>query len=250
MAQLHEILAVEKAAKDDWRNKRTSTRSGFDQTAAYYSQETSIAYYDDARSHLDQVEPANLTRDVDSELTQALVAMAKAVDVAAAKDRSNCYARADIILNDVVIAENVPAVTLLGLETTLEELAGLVDAAPVLEGQIDWERNTRSTPHKWVSKEARITQRTEKEIVPRVLYEATDRHPAQVETISRDVPVADITKHVFSGAMQMAHKKRLQQRIADLLNAVRQARQRANTEDAAESNLGAAILSCIRDFAE
>ena len=53
----------------------------------------------------------------------------------------------------------------------------------------------------WVGTNPEVTTKQEKIISPVVLYEATDKHPAQIKEISKDIVVGSFTKTVSSGAI-------------------------------------------------
>jgi hypothetical protein len=89
------------------------------------------------------------------------------------------------------------------------------------------------------------TNRTKK--VPRVLvkYEATDKHPAQVETWFEDIPVGVWNTVHLSGAVPAARQRELLARVADLAEAVKIAREEANMAEVTDQHVGGAIFAYL-----
>lgn len=77
-----------------------------------------------------------------------------------------------------------------------------------------------------------------------VLYEATDKHPAQVKEITLDKNVAKVTTERQSGMVSPATKALWLRRISDLATAVKEARQRANMAEIEQLK----VADSIHDF--
>ena len=89
------------------------------------------------------------------------------------------------------------------------------------------------------------TQKTKKEQRPIVLYHATEHHPAQTQLITEDVVIGHWTTTKWSGAIPRPRKRALLERIVKLEEAVKFARERANSIDATEAHAGRRILDFI-----
>ena len=62
-------------------------------------------------------------------------------------------------------------------------------------------------------------------------YDATVEHPAQVEFFHEDVNIGTWSQTLFSGAIKVDRKKVLMERVKQLLDAVKVAREHANMTD-------------------
>lgn len=140
----------------------------------------------------------------------------------------NQRAGADIMVDGRLILADVPVTYLLFLEKKLVDFHTIVNKLPVLDPATEWhyDENTgtyRSTPV--------MTVRSKK--VPRnhVLAEATDKHPAQVQVWQEDVSVGTWTTVRFSGALPADRVAELRTRVQKLQDAVRVARETANSTD-------------------
>ncbi|MGK0291190.1 MAG: hypothetical protein ACI86H_002657 [bacterium] len=103
------------------------------------------------------------------------------LDVVLQKERTNQEARADIIVDGVTLAKEVPATFLLGLETKIRQWKTLLEEIPTPAQGIAWEKDeTRGDGiYKMAHPEKKF--RTGKTYKSKVLYEATEKHPAQIK---------------------------------------------------------------------
>jgi hypothetical protein len=132
---------------------------------------------------------------------------------------------------------------LLGLEEKLKRLREVFDKIPTLPPGIEWKPDPDRGDNVYKMSYPEVTRRTRKVTKPVVLYEATDKHPAQVKEVSEDIPVGKFTKVAWSGMMSPAEKSRLLARVDRLSRAVKQARQRANTTEVVDTH-----ISILSDF--
>lgn len=89
------------------------------------------------------------------------------------------------------------------------------------------------------------SKRTEKDTLHKVLTQATDKHPAQIEKWTVDVPVARIETTHVSGMWTPAKKAEVLARVDKLLNAVKKSRQMANTVETQKLKVGGKIINYI-----
>lgn len=170
--------------------------------------------------------------------------MAEYFDVVATKDWGNCHAVADVVVDEKVIIEKAPVTYLLFLEKELADLRTFVSSFPTLDESHSWTEDLnsnlfRSTPTK--------TQRTAKIQKPIVLYDATDKHPAQTQLITEDVVVGYWNTTELSSSLPVPRKEQVLSKIESLLIAVKSAREEANSVKVDKKNVGKNILSFILD---
>ena len=147
------------------------------------------------------------------------------LDVVATQDFANGEARADVVVDSKVVLSDVPVTYLLFLEKQLVDLHTFVSKLPVLDSGEKWEFDPNQDHY---TSATSTTNRTKKVLQHKILVEATDKHPAQVEKWQEDITVGywDITK--FSGAMPVKEKKELVSKVKQLQDAVKFARETAN----------------------
>jgi hypothetical protein len=169
----------------------------------------------------------------------------KFFDLVLQKDKTNQKATADIEVDGVVLVKDVPATTLLMLESKLQEVRKVLDRAPTLPSTVRWVKD--DVEGLWVTADPVVTFTTKKVAKPVVLYEATKEHPAQVREVSEDIPVAKITQTTWAGLLTATEKATLLSRLDVLLQAVKKARQRANTTEVEKGNMGKPVFDFLFD---
>lgn len=152
-------------------------------------------------------------------------------DVTLVKDRANCTARADVKVDDKIILADVPATYLLFLEKNLTDLHTFVSKLPVLDSAEEWQFDKEQQVYRT---EPTSTVRTKKVQKALVLYHATDKHPAQTQLITEDETIGHWLQTKFSGAIAVAEKERLVNKIEKLQRAVKFAREEANNAGVTE----------------
>ncbi len=169
----------------------------------------------------------------------------KAVDVTATKDATNQSAAAEIIINGTKLTEALPATTLLMLENRIKRWLDLLLQIPTLAPGRQWELDADKGPNIYIDKSPEARFRTKKVIQHKILVEPTQHHPAQVEKWSEDVRVGKITDTSWSSMMSPAEKSQIITRATELLAAVKQARQRANTQEIEQVSVAKTLTDYI-----
>lgn len=242
MTRLNQILAVEKG---------TATRAERALTDAYHAVQRPNVLAGLTRTYRPLVEgdPETFPDEsnpvqvrVDQLLVDVALQLAQLFDIVATKDVANTDAVADILVGEQIILPNVPVTYLLFLEKQLANLRTFFTALPKLppteqwtwdEGQGVW----RTPPVDKI--------RTKKVPKNHVKAPATDKHPAQVDVYHEDVPVGRWTGVMFSGALQPTRVRELIARVDALINAVKRAREEANTRQVEPVQYSEAILDFL-----
>ena len=245
MSKLHEILAAEKTVVDASKKLFNDTNNKFGKTEAFFTGHgrTLKMIADTPENKAIEVaartEKVLATNVVDT-LSYFLAHWAKSENLLASKNLTNTKALADIEFRNEVIAVGVPVDELLGLESRLLELRGLFVNAPTLDASKRWTRDEAYGVNTWVAPEEN-SSKTEKQAKAVVLYEATDKHPAQVKEVVTDVVVGTFTDTKRSGALTAVQKSELLGAVDELLAEVKKARQRANSVEVVSSDVGSII---------
>lgn len=241
MSKLNQVIAVESGVKKK-TNETMSTIYKAVQHPAMFDGFNKT--YKPINENGDQYPPekklVQLTApDVVKEATRAL---SELFDVTATKDFANCAAKADVVVDDLVILNQVPVTYLLFLEKQLTDLHTLVAKLPVLDPAETWNYDANSNMYRT---ETTSTIRTAKEQQALVLYPATDKHPAQTQLITKDVTVGTWEQVKFSGAFPKPVKEKLLMRIEKLQKAVKYAREEANTVNYQDVSVGNKVFDWI-----
>lgn len=169
----------------------------------------------------------------------------KAEDIIFRKNKTNQSAVSDLHFNGEILVKDVPVDELLGLEVRLTNLRGMLTQMPALDASKVWEPDSSTGCLAWKARNPDVTTKTEKKTTPVVLYEATDKHPAQIKEINQDVVVGTNTTINYSGAATSLQKAQVLRNVDELIGEVKKARMRANTSVAVEDSIGSALISRI-----
>jgi predicted component of type VI protein secretion system len=168
--------------------------------------------------------------------------LAELFNTEATKDFAN---KADIVVDGTTLMAAVPTTFLLFCEKQLKDLGTMVERIVELDTADEWrsDENDRGIHVSAPSKRHR-TKKLQKGIV---LYPATVEHPAQTQLITEDQIVGYVTTVKRSGAIPRELKRSLLRRIEKLTNAVKSAREEANTREVVRHD-SSALLDYV--FAE
>ena len=246
MAKLHEVLAVESGLQTTAKKTNEETIRTFGKKEEHFVETTrQITHFAEEDAKLNTTETKSMVTTVVDKLLYNATPNIRAIDAYLQKEATNQRAVADLVVDDKTIAEAVPATVLLGLETKLAELRVVYDAIPTLAPGPSWSLDGSRPRGVYKAAQPDVTFRTKKTIKPIIMHEATKEHPAQVQAIPEDVPVAKIEVHHLSGMMTSADKSALLERLDRLMRAVKRARQRANNTDVEKRNIGKQLFDYI-----
>lgn len=250
MGKLHEILAVEKAKTSAVNKLLQETGNKFKKFEYFQGHVKTLKMIEDSDSNKAMESAAYEDRQLPTTVTETLAYLFQfwidAEDAIYQKNKTNQYAMADLMFRQEIIANNVPVDELMGLEVRLTAIRNLFDSMPTLPAGVAWAEDEHSgRPGSWLSKNNEITTKTEKILIPVVLYAATDKHPAQVKESTVDKTVGTYQLLKRCGAATSAQKAECIALIDELMCEVKQARMRANSVEASTDKIGKAIVGIL-----
>lgn len=168
------------------------------------------------------------------------------IDLVFTQDSGNTQAKADIVVDGVVIKQDVPVTTLMFLLKQMQELLNIVKHVPTPDPSIDWVYDENAGL--LTSKTDQVTLRTQK--VPEVLkkFEPVGQHPGQADIIHVDKPIGEYHKKLFSGALPASQKIQMIERINKLIEALKTARETANLLDIKEQKIADDLFNYVFNF--
>jgi hypothetical protein len=169
-------------------------------------------------------------------------ALTELFDIVATQDYANCQARADVVVGGTAVLKDVPVTHLLFLEKQLVDLQTFIEKLPTLDPAESWEYNAEADCY---ASEPYQTTKTKKVLKNHVKAEATKEHPAQVETYTEDVVVGYWTTVKFSGALPARDRNEMLERVRRLQEAVKSAREEANSAAVDVRKTGKPVLDYI-----
>lgn len=242
--RLHHVIALTKTVQNEAHTTLTALHHQSQRHDAFYGLART---YQAANDEGDELDPQfkDVEVKVEAMLTALRAPVAKHIDVVATKDTTNAHATANIVLRDgTVVAENVPATTLLFLEKQLVDLGTFMRTLPVLDPTERWSDEPDPVLGVHVTKPVRTLKTTKVTKFP-IIAPATDKHQATTATIHEDVTVGYWTTVKHSGALVQRRRDVLVARVIELLEAVRMARETANTTPVVDLKIGESVMDYL-----
>jgi len=173
------------------------------------------------------------------------------LDIIIQKEDANTKAKEDLVVyqNDtkIVLAEKVPVSVLVQLENVFEQLRSKVyDVIPTLDPTKRWQTDKAAGAGRYIT-DVTTRQRTNKKVKPLILHPGDDKHPAQVEKITEDVPVGNWKFTYYSGTVSPAEKSEMLHRLDLVLEGIKKARARANDGLVENLHIGKRLFQFINE---
>ena len=242
--RLHELLAVEGDLGGAAKKLIGEAITTFSKRADHFMGQTvRYEHLDEDRVKEDYTDDHAMVTTVSDKLRYLVPPISKHIDALMQKDLTNTEAVADLVVDGTVIAENLPATFLLGLESYLQRLRAVYNAIPTLKPGIRWESDP-TQDNVFIAPE-QTAFRAEKVKVHKIVVDATEHHPAQIDMWYEDRKVARIIKTETSGTLTPLAKSKILGRVDTLIRAAKKARQRANRAEIVKRNLGSSLFDYI-----
>lgn len=242
MAKFHQLLALVGDRKATAQSVLTKCYQLLDKSSALFTGVTRVYEPKDDDGEKLPGESQRLQRTVDNVIDEILPSLVAAFDAVASVDSTNCAASAPITVAGQFATVPLPATYFLYLEKQLEQLKNFISKLPVLDAAKEWEYDPGVGAYR---APARGTVRTKKVEKPLVTYQATEHHPAQVVMVTEDINVGTWVTTDFSGAVTHDVKKAMLERLFKLVDAVKFAREEANSATTRDVAIGESLLNYV-----
>lgn len=164
------------------------------------------------------------------------------MNITCTKDQGNASARANVVVDGVVVLADCPPTMLLTLEQKVQEIQGLLVNVTTLPPEENWAVDPNTGLYKSEPDQKASTKKIERVVE---LSAATDKHPAQVQLRPEDVTVGTWTTIKLSSALTIPEKTALLERCSKLLAALKMAREEANQYRLKESDAGTRVANFL-----
>ena len=250
MTKLHELLAAQETPTKAANVVAEDTLKKFKNVEHFFSgEEVALQMIEQSAANEAIESQAKVSKPVVTTVYDTLEynlgIWAKAEDVQYQKNQTNCTATGTVMWNGVPFLIGLPVDELLGLESRLVKLKELIAAAPTQDASLNWVPAPEINAHVFKLREPLKTTKTEKTPFPFEKSPATDKHPAQVEIMTKDAVVGTFSKMKFTGTCTAVQKSDAIVLIDDLLIEIKQARMRANETVAVSDKIAAKIVNLI-----
>lgn len=241
MAKLNQIIAIEKGTKSRTLAELTQAHHALQKPALLAGIARTYTPKDDAGEQL-PAESTKVQARAEEMVSDSAEILSKLFDVTATKDWANCTAKADVVVDGKTILKDVPVSYLLFMEKQLVDFHTFVKKLPTLDPSEDWRfdnaQNCYATAPVGTVKTKKVPRNHEKS-------PATDKHPAQVEVYHEDVLVGTWKTIKYSGAMPSTRVNDILERVEKLQEAVKFAREDANSGPAPEIKTGEKVFKYL-----
>lgn len=244
MPKLHEILAVEKDLEQSYNQNTQAIKGAFSTPDLFLGACRVLEMFNDLAPKAEP-EQREMTTTVKRQLDELSEHASRYFDAVLQKEKTNQQATADIVLDGTTLASNIPATFLLGLESKLQTLLKTFLEIPTLLETVKWEKDPTRGDDVFVMSAPEVKFKTAKTFKHKILYEATQHHPAQIEKWEETENTGKYEISRWSGLMSIAEKSLLIRRTEKLLRAVKKARQRANTQEVEKCTIGDSLFAYL-----
>lgn len=252
MAKLHEVLAVITSIEGEAQKIMEETKKVFsDKPNLFVGETKSLEMFSDDRKVENRTDNQEITTTVNQKMDYTKKSFCKMVDALYQREATNqtIEAQADIILDDVTLAEKVPATALLMLEDKFKSLRTIIDSIPTLAPGISWSRDPTLPEDVYVIRDPKITFKEEKKVTFKLISEAIIKEgvglPAQYKEMSNTECVGKYVSTLYSGMISPLEKSNMLRRCDDLIRAIKTARSRANNANAVTTKIATKLFDFI-----
>lgn len=242
MPKLHELIAVEGDLKGKAQQVKSQVLKLFGEGAGRLLGRT-ITYQVDEGEDPRPPEVTELATTFQEEIDNFQDSFASWLNVAIQKEVTNQSTGARVVVDGVdVFGYEFPVPALLNLEAKLAELKSVYASIPTLDPSERWEWDDDQGHFVSAERSTNITKKVTKVLT---LAEATEHHPAQAQAYHEDVKIGTRTTTLHSGMISPRDKKKVIDRTDKLIQAVKQARQRANDVEVSDVSVAKDMFDYI-----
>lgn len=241
MAKLNQIVAVVNGKKTRSQRALTDIYKQLQKPTLFDGISRSYQPLDE-EGETQPPEKKNVQYKAKQAIAEARTALLELLDATATQDYSNCEARADVVVDGQTVLSQVPVTHLLFLEKQMTDLHTFVSQIPTLDPAETWRWDENAD---CFANDPAVSNRTKK--VPRshILYEATEKHPAQVEMYHEDIKVGEWRTIKFSSALPAQERNEIIGRIRKLQEAIKFAREEANNREVENVHIGNKVFDFV-----
>lgn len=253
MSKLHELLAVEGDLEGTYKKVLEEAKVTFSKKAAhFFGRHKKLEMFDENAPEAPD-EFQEMVTTVNDKLQYVTGHIVRYLNAVLQKEKTNQEATGDIVVDGAVIATDLPATFLLGLETRLKLIWSMYEATPTLPPGHKWIGDPNRGENVFVMAHPEEKFKTAKTFQHKILVpaqfpkkeEGGASLPAQIEKWEETVNIGKWTTETWSGMLSVAEKSVLLGRIDKLIRAVKKARQRANTAEVVEITIGKELFEYI-----
>ncbi len=247
MGKLHQLLAVEPDKEGKYKRVCDESKKVFGKAAMFTGSHRTLHMFEDGVDATDPDTHQSMTTTVRERMGYTGESISDYFDALYQKEATNQKAKADLVVDGTVIAKEVPATFLLALESRLKYVRGVYETMPTLQAGIEWVPSDTMGAGIWEMKHPEEKLKTKMTVQHEVLVPPTKEHRAEIEKWEEQIPIGKFVKRVWCSMLTSPEKQEILARIDKLIQATKQARQKANAEEVVGGNVGRSIIDFINN---
>ena len=226
--KLCEIVSITSGKKSESTGKATEIYHKFQKTDLFDGMFRTYQPFNDEDPDKPPTERKEIRACVTELINEASSMWSNLFDLVLTLDSGNQEAKEDIIFEDgTVFMTGVPVTTLLYMEKDLlQKVKTLIKEIPTPDPSENWTFDNNSGRYKTDEITKLRVKKVQKAIT---IAPATERHPEQAQLISEDIPVGNWKEIKNTSRIPVTHKQEMLNRCSQLIDAVKAARERANS---------------------
>jgi hypothetical protein len=242
MPKLNQINAIVSGRKGETEKAVTEIYKLVQKDVLFAGRERTYRPIDEVNGQKQPPESQRVQQRADDLIRQAVAKWTDLWNLIYTQDLGNQQAKADVIVDGKTLLPNVPVTFLLFLDKQVNDLETFISKMPTPDPSEEWAHDPNSG---LLRSKATESLRTSKEPTVIVKYEATEKHPAQTELFTKDVPIGTWTQIMYSGCIPTDRKNALLERIKKLQDAVKTAKEQANLLEVEKQKIADAVLGYV-----
>ena len=242
MPKLNQINAIVSNRKGETEKTITELHKLSQKEVLFAGRERTYRPIDEVNGQKLPAESQRVQQRADDLMRQARDKWTELWNLVLTQDTGNQNAKADVVVDGQTILANVPVTFLLFLDKQVNDLQTFVQKLPTPDPAEEWTHDPNTG---LLRSKANESLRTSKEPTVIVKYEATEKHPAQTELFTKDVPVGTWTQILYSGCLSADKKNAILDRIRKLQDAIKTAKEQANLLEVERQKAGDPVFAYV-----
>ncbi|QEL17276.1 DUF7873 family protein [Limnoglobus roseus] len=244
MPKLNQVNAIVTARKGEAEKTITELYKLIQKDQLFAGRERTYRPQDEVNGQKLPPESQRVQQRADEMIREARAKWTEVWNLVFTQDTGNQQAKADVTVEGKTILAGVPITFLLYLDKQVNDLETFIGKLPTPDPAEEWTHDPNTG---LLRSRATESLRTSKEPTVIVKYEATEKHPAQTELFTKDIPVGTWTQILYSGSLPADKKNAILARVRKLQDAIKVAKEQANLLEVDRQKAADAVFAFVFD---
>ena len=242
MPKLNQINAIVTSRKSETDKALNELNKLVAKETLFAGRERTYRPVDEVNGQKLPPESQRVQQRADDLIRQAIGKWTELWNLVYTQDTGNQQAKAGLVVDGQALLSQVPITFLLFIDKQVNDLETFIAKLPTPDPAEEWSHDPNSG---LLRSRATESVRTSKEPTVIVKYEATEKHPAQTELFTKDVPVGNWTQILYSGAITTDRKNQILERVRKLQDAIKTSKEQANLLEVEKQKAADPLMSYL-----